>query len=276
MAETTTDWRMTLPEDWTVRVRNDRDGEEREIPLREHPALAKYASKDEAVKALVHAQRMLGRRPEGYMPVPDEQADEERWSEVWQALGRPDSPEGYELPDFDLPDGVEIREDLKEEFVSRSHGLGLNTQQAAGLFEWFVSRMMDVRHELESEEENASRGEMETLRSLHRAEMPTVLEQARQAAMAVGGEELLDALERTGAGNRAAVINAFARMAPLVLEGRFRGRKGLENGKMTPEKLREMMRDPRYSDPLKRDESFVRRIEEGFRALYPGEAGGRQ
>lgn len=274
MAETNTDWRKSLPEEWTVRVRGDKDDAEREIPLRDHPALSKYATKDEAVKALVHAQRMLGRRPEGYMPVPTGQ-DDERWQEVWQALGRPESPEEYELPEFDLPEDVEIREDLKTEFVERSHQLGLNGPQASGLFEWFVSRMMDVRHEMDGEEETLSRKEMESLRALHRTETPSVLEQARQAALAVGGEELLDALEQTRAGNRASVINAFARMAPLVLEGRFRGRKGLEDGEMTPDKLREMMRDPRYSDPLRRDPAFVQRIEEGFKALYPGEAGNR-
>ena len=53
------DWRQTLPEDWTAPGR-DATGAEVQVPLREHPALAKYASKDEAIKALVHAQRLLG------------------------------------------------------------------------------------------------------------------------------------------------------------------------------------------------------------------------
>lgn len=266
------DWRQSLPEDWTVRVRGEQG--EQEIPLRDHPALAKYASKDEAVKALVHAQRMLGRRPEGYMPLPSED-DGQGWEEVWNALGRPESPAAYRLPDFDLPDGVEIREDLMEEFLARSHQLGLNEQQAAGLFEWFIPRVLDTMHEEGAEEERRSRQEMETLRSTHRGDMPKVLEQARQTALAVGGEELLDALEATRAGNRAAVISAFARMAPLVLEGRFKGRKGMNEGEASAQKLREMMRDPRYADPTRRDPEFVKRIEDGFRSLYPAEVGAR-
>ena len=37
---------------------------------------------------------------------------------------------------------------------------------------------------------------------------------------------------------------------------------------LTEEKLRVMMRDPRYHDPMKREPAFVREIEEGFRHLY--------
>lgn len=267
MGETIKDWRQSLPEDWTVRVKNENG--EQDIPLRDHPVLLKYASKDEAIKALVHAQRMLGRRPEGYMPVPEQNADDDQLQEIWNALGRPGSPQEYALPDFDLPEDLAIREDLRTEYLENAHALGLSDKQASGLFEWFITRMLDVQHQLEQEECECSRQEMESLRSLHRNDMPAVLERARQTALAVGGEDLLDALESTRAGDRAAVISAFARMAPLVLEGRFKGRKGVTDEILDRSRLQEMMRDPRYSDPIRRDADFVRRIEEGFRALYP-------
>ena len=84
-------WWSSLPEEWKVPQMGE-DGQEREIALRDHPSLQKYGSKDEAVKALVHAQRMLGRRPEGYVPVPDSQ-DPEKMGELYAALGRPETPD---------------------------------------------------------------------------------------------------------------------------------------------------------------------------------------
>lgn len=50
------DWRQALPEDLTAPGR-DESGKEAQIPLRQHPALAKYASAEEALKALVQALR---------------------------------------------------------------------------------------------------------------------------------------------------------------------------------------------------------------------------
>lgn len=41
-------------------------------------------------------------------------------------------------------------------------------------------------------------------------------------------------------------------------------------GKMTQEKLNQMMADPRYYDPMKRDPEFVRQVEAGFAQLYGG------
>jgi hypothetical protein len=268
---TTPDWRAELPEQWTVRVRGE-DGTEREIPIREHPALAKYASKDEAVKALVHAQRLIGMRPEdmdGVLRVPASDAGPEQWDRVWTALGRPEKPEGYRLPELDLPDDLDIDEDLRAEFLARSHALGLTPDQVAGLYAWFLPLSAAYAQQVEDDAAHRHRRSFETLRGLHRGETPRVLEDARLAALALGGEDLLDALEESGAGDSPEVIQALARVAPLVLEpGLRRGRGAGAPGR---EALREMMRDPRYWDPTRRDPAWVDEVKRGFERLYPGE-----
>ncbi|WP_250645559.1 hypothetical protein [Salidesulfovibrio onnuriiensis] len=212
------DWRATLPREWTIPHRTA-DGGSAEIPIGEHPALAKYASKDEAVKALVHAQRMLGRRPEGYMPVPGENSSPEEWDEIYAALGRPSGPEGYPMPELELPDDFEVRGEFQEEFLVMAHRLGLNVQQAQGLLSWFLPKVAGVHLDMQCGEQEERMREFDTLRSVHMGDTPSVLDQALQAAYAVGGEELLEALDSTGAGNRAAVISAFARMAPWCWRG---------------------------------------------------------
>ncbi|MGE4553692.1 MAG: hypothetical protein AB7D57_11305 [Desulfovibrionaceae bacterium] len=264
------DWRATLPEDWTVVV-TDPEGREVEIPLREHPALAKYASKDEAVKALVHAQRLIGRRPEGAVEVPGQGDGPERWGSFWAALGRPDDPSGYELPELDLPEGFEVSDDMRQGFLGRAFELGLTPDQVRGLYEWFLPLNVEAAQRLEGESVQRRAGELESLRLVWRGGTAGVLDSARRAAVALGGDELLAALEETGAGDRAAVITALARVAPMLLEGRLRNGTPAGAEPLSKARLREMMRDPRYLDPSRRDPEFVRQVQRGFETLYPGE-----
>ena len=267
------DWRATLPRDWTVVIRGE-DGQEMEIPLKDHPALAKYASKDEAVKALVHAQKLIGRRPdgwpEGWVEVPGPEAGVEAWEAIYAALGRPEGPEGYELPDLELPEGFEISQEIRSMYLEKAHELGLTTEQVRGLYQWFLPLNMAASAELADRARMGRQGELETLRSLHRGETGQVLDAARQAVLALGGEDLLAALDETGAGDRAAVVNAFARVAPLLMEGRLRNRGPAGVEPLTEARLKEMMRDPRYFDPTRRDPDFVRQVTEGFERLHPG------
>lgn len=263
-------WQMTLPEEWKVRHMND-EGEEAEIALRDHPFLEKYPTKDEAVKALVHAQRMLGKSPEGYIRKPADGESSEEFDAFYGALGRPEAADGYELPDFDLPDGFELREDMISGLREKAFELGLTPQQVSGLYEWFMPCVMDAHHSLEAEDRQMKDSELESLRSIHRGDMPEVLASAMRAAEAIGGPELLEALDKTKAGNRAAVISAFAKMAPLVLESGMRGSAKGWGEDLTRERLQEMLKDPRFCDPVRRDKDFIKKVNDGFETLFPGD-----
>jgi hypothetical protein len=249
------DWRQDLPEDWTVDWRGE-DGVERSIPLREHPALAKYASKDEAVKALAHAQRLLGRRDQA-------------------PGGRPDKPEDYEFPDLPLDQDFEPDPDVLAAFRSQAYDLGLSAEQAAGLYAWFLPLNMRAAAELRDRTRAVREDELARLRQEHGGQASRVLEAARQAAMSLGGEELLEVLDQTGAADRAVLINALARVAPLVLEGSLRHQGADGPQALGLEELRSMIRDPRYHDPSRRDPSFVARVDKGFQRLFPGSYAGR-
>lgn len=262
-------WQMTLPEEWTVR-QMDEDGAEVEIPLREHPALRDYKTKDEAVKALVHAQRMLGKTPKGYIRIPGKDEAEEREA-FYAALGRPESADGYEMPQVTVPDGYGVKPEFLQGFRETAHRLGLTPEQVAGLYAWFLPIATEAHHSLEAEAVQTRERELDALRSVHRGDTPRLLDNALRAAEAIGGRELLEALDKTRAGDRAAVINAFAKMAPLVLESGMRSAGSGWGEELSRDRLREMMRDPRYHDPLQRDPEFVKKVRKGFETLYPGD-----
>lgn len=263
-------WQKTLPEEWTVKQMGE-DGTEKEVPLRDHPALKSYKTKDEAVKALVHAQRMLGKAPDGYVKVPAIEAGHEVLDAFYAALGRPDAADKYQLPEMELPEGYALNVEMLEGFRNTAHRLGLTPEQVSGLYQWFLPLVLDTRARLDAETELTREKELEALRAVHRGETPRMLDMALRAAEAIGGKELLAALDVTRAGDQSAVINAFARMAPLVLEGGMRGSGSGWGEELSREKLRAMMQDPRYHDPLKRDPEYVKKVRKGFETLYPGD-----
>jgi hypothetical protein len=261
------DWRQALPEDLTAPGR-DETGQETQIPLRRHPALAKYASAEEALKALAHAQRLLGRKaePEGSLLSSGQAPGQE---------GRPESPEHYRLPEIELPEDFRVDESLRAQFLGKAHELGLSDAQAGGLYAWFLPLNVEgLRAQtLKARAERSKRRERELsgLRQAHGGEAQGVLESARKAVLALGGQALMQALEQSGAADDACVVQAFARMAPLVSESSLRGKNAGAAASLTPQRLREMMRDPRYFDPSRRDADYVRQVQQGFEALYPGE-----
>ncbi len=263
------DWRSALSGEITAPGR-DESGQEVQLPLRQHPVLAKYASAEEALKALVHAQRLLGRKtePEGSLlsqGLPRDSAMD----------GRPESPEAYQLPEVELPEDFRVDEALRGAFLAKAHELGLSDAQAGGLYAWFLPLNVEGlrAHAEKAVTERTKRRERELsgLRQAHGGDALSVLESARKAVLALGGATLMQALEQSGAADNACVLQAFARMAPLVSESSLRGKNAGAAASLTPQRLREMMRDPRYFDPSRRDAEFVRQVQQGFEALYPGE-----
>lgn len=265
------DWRQSLPEDWTAPGR-DATGAETQIPLRQHPALAKYASKDEAIKALVHAQRLLGKKGE---PGPIESASLLAQGACAPGQPCPARPADYRLPDIELPEAFRVDEALRDAFLDKAHELGLSDAQAGGLYAWFLplnaQAVQDHARHTHTERLKTRERELNALRQVHGASAQGVLEAARKAVLALGGKELMERLEACGAADDASIVQALARIAPLVSESALRGRDAAPAQSLTPQRLRQMMRDPRYFDPSRRDEDFVRQVRDGFETLYPGE-----
>jgi hypothetical protein len=65
-------------------------------------------------------------------------------------------------------------------------------------------------------------------------------------------------------------FEAIEALATRAGGARFAPAGAAPAGGVTEAGLKEMMRDPRYSDPLKRDPAFVQQVDQGWRQLYPG------
>lgn len=211
------DWRASLPED-----------------LREHPAVQKFKTPADLFKSYVELESLLGKKK---IPLPESE-DDPAWEQVWKSLGVPESEEGYQV---DIPEGVEVREEVLNEFKSVAKDLKLLPQQADKLARWWIEKESEILAEQERVAEERVKEAEKSLRKEWGQAFESKLLLARKAVEAVGGEDLLERLEETGLGNAPVVIKAFARIGEMLSEDTL---KGFRPGwyAMTPEEAREQIR----------------------------------
>lgn len=194
--------------------------------------------------------------------IPGEDATPEERAEFFKAMGVPDDVAEYAYPES----MAEMQDEISDEFRGVAKELNLNKEQFNGVCDWVAKKAEELGDMAEDSEVEIDRKEqVELFKKQHGKNAAKMADAALSAAKAIGGDELLKALGP--AGNKVEVLNAFAEIAPLVTEGKFKGPKGLRNKGYTREELREMQKDPRFRDPRKRDEAFVKKVRDGYENL---------
>ena len=118
------DWRSQIPEE-----------------IRDHKSLAHFTDVGAMAKSLVNAQSMIGADK---VAIPGKHATDEDWGEVWRKLGRPDTPDGYELVN-EMPEGIEQNDDMLNWFRATAHEIGMTPTQAQkmlGKYNQFLGTQM--------------------------------------------------------------------------------------------------------------------------------------
>lgn len=108
------DWRSDIPEE-----------------IRGHKSLEHIQDVGALAKSYVNAQSMIGADK---LAIPGKHATDDDWNEVYARLGRPDSPEGYELQN-NLAEGVEADDGMLDWYRQTAHEIGLTPTQAQKLLD---------------------------------------------------------------------------------------------------------------------------------------------
>lgn len=93
----------------------------------------------ESYRGLERIQRTPRER---LLELPEKDDDREGWGKVWGRLGRPENPEGYQLPAFTVTDG---QIDLSPEYRKWAHEVGLSNKAAKQLAEKFMGHAQNLR-----------------------------------------------------------------------------------------------------------------------------------
>lgn len=103
--------------------------------IKGHATFANFKSVNDLAKSHLEAQKLIGRKG---IILPQEGASEEEIGEFYNSLGRPKTAEEYKLDEIKAPEGVEIDENARGEFLKVAHKLGLQPHQVNGLIKWQV------------------------------------------------------------------------------------------------------------------------------------------
>ena len=136
------DWRSQIPEE-----------------IRDHKSLAHFTDVGAMAKSLVNAQSMIGADK---VAIPGKHATDEDWGEVWRKLGRPDTPDGYELVN-EMPEGIEQNDDMLNWFSATAHEIGMTPTQA--------QKMLGRYNEFLGSQMGADEGQIEQLRETTEIEL---------------------------------------------------------------------------------------------------------
>ena len=196
--------------------------------IRGEAAFRDIKSLDALAISYLNAQKMLGVPPANLLKLPTA-PDDAAWSDVWARLGRPDAPDKYELQ---APEGVSLNAEMTAAFKSQAHALGLNTQQAAKLFEWYGGQTSAVQAAAAQTREAAYSSTQAALKTEWGAAYDQNLDLATRALNHFGGPELGAYLRDSGLGNNPVLIRAFAKMGTSLTEDGVLGRATA--GSLTP------------------------------------------
>jgi len=188
--------------------------------FREDPNISKFTEIDSLAKSYINATRMIG---QDKVAVPNENSTDDQWNEVYEKLGRPESPDKYKL---DVQSEiVPLDEGAVKSFAENAHKLGLNNKQAQGILEYYKNSMEGSEQQSRIDTETAQANAEQELRKEWGRSFDENLKKAGSVAKANMDPEILDMQLKDGTrlGDHPAVIKGFANIANLMSEDKMIG-----------------------------------------------------
>lgn len=211
------DWRSSLPED-----------------LKQEKSLASFKDVATLAKSYVHAQKSLGSR----IPLPDPN-NVEAMNEIYTKLGRPESPDKYQI---ERREGLDYNEAVEQKMLEQAHRLGLNNAQASELVNWATEDHIASINALREGAEKALKQEWGTAYDKNVAV-------AQRGLREFADDELIDLINSTGLGNHPALIRMAHKIGAALSEDSAIG-EGATGNVMTPAdakaKIGQIMADPKH------------------------------
>lgn len=133
LQSTESDWRESLPEDF-----------------RDAGVLKKYATKDDAVKALVEVQPLIGAEK---VPVLGKDPSPEVLKNYREKMGVPEDPKGYDIPHEGLPEGFQVHQGLIEKMNEVAHQNNIPASAMANMSKGFILAQQEILAEIDAKEE---------------------------------------------------------------------------------------------------------------------------
>jgi hypothetical protein len=182
-------------------------------------------------KSFIAAEKMTGNAI--HLPKKDATPEERAkiLNDIYVKLGKPEKEENYQYqkPNFVSKD-VQWDDGMAKEFLGVAHKIGLNNEQVQALIGWQGSRMdkdvVNAREQIQ--------GTINTLKKEWGSDYERRVVLGERAVRQVGGDELVNLLEKTGLGNNSVFVKVFAEIGDILaedglIEGKVEGVLGAED-----------------------------------------------
>ena len=188
--------------------------------FRDDPNIAKFTELDALAKSYINATRMIG---QDKVAVPNQNSTDDQWSEVYDKLGRPESPDKYKLEINS--ESTQIDEGAIKSFAENAHQLGLNNKQAQGILEYYKNSMEGTAQQERIDTETAQANAEAELRKEWGRSFDENIKKAGAVAKANMSPEILDMQLKDGTrlGDHPTIIKGFANIANLMSEDKMIG-----------------------------------------------------
>lgn len=222
---------------------------------RTHPVLERFDDLDALAREHVHLQKLIGRK--GIVP-PAADADAAERARFYDALGRPASPDGYNLDGLERPDGMPWDEDFQAQMLARMHASGLTDGQARALLEGYAELQGAAWQDANAARDRALEAAETGLRREWGERFDARVDLANRAFAAAFGERVDDVRQLRLSdgqylGDHPDMVRAFAKLGGLMGEAEFVGGKDARIGRSSSEaraQLSTLEADPEFRTAL--------------------------
>jgi len=185
---------------------------------RNDPNIEKFTEIDALAKSYINATRMIG---QDKISVPNKNSTEEVWEEAYTKLGRPETPDQYNLNI--KSDVVQMDDSAVKSFAEQSHKLGLNNKQAEGILDFYKNNMEGIAQQAKIDTETAQAQTEQELRQEWGRDFDAKVKQAGAIAKANINPEVLDMTLSNGTrlGDHPEIIKGFAKIASMMSEDKM-------------------------------------------------------
>ena len=185
---------------------------------RNDPSIEKFTEIDALAKSYINATKMIG---QDKIVIPNKNSTEEVWEEAYTKLGRPETPDQYNLKV--QSDVVKMDDNAIKSFAEQSHKLGLNNKQAEGILNFYKNNMEGIAQQSKIDTETAQAQSEQVLRQEWGREFDAKVKQAGAIAKANINPEVLDMTLSNGTrlGDHPEIIKGFAKIASMMSEDKM-------------------------------------------------------
>jgi len=199
-------WRDSLPDD-----------------IKGNTSLEKFSDVSTLAKSYINAESMIGKDK---MVVPGVNTTEDEWNDIYTKLGRPSTPDEYNL-ELALEEGEVVDDQLFASFKDAAHKHGLSPQQAQGILDYYNNISTQTLNEQNNASVLAQEQSSRELREEWGRSYDDNLAKASQIGKQYLGEDAFQLQMADGSmlGDNATLIKGLAKLAMVMSEDTLVGDK---------------------------------------------------